>query len=138
MALSGRSKYVVIWPALRPVAPRATRSRSISSTLLGVSRRMKKAVATPAIPAPTTATSALVSASSGWGGPSSASCASHGDRVGWSTYALCAWICVMSAPGRSLGPGQPFTHRALDLSGDFGRLAHQRVERVAGQHDGLD
>ena len=39
------------------VAPRATRSRSMSITRCGVDRRVKKAVATPAMPAPTITTS---------------------------------------------------------------------------------
>jgi hypothetical protein len=49
-----------------------------------VDRSVKKAVATPAIPAPTIATSVVVSASSGRGGPSGAIWAIHGDRLGWS------------------------------------------------------
>ena len=50
-------------PALRPVAPRATRSRSTSSTRFRRSSGARKnAVATPAMPAPTTTTSARASA----------------------------------------------------------------------------
>jgi hypothetical protein len=45
---------------------------------------VKNAVETPAIPAPTMATSVDVSASSGRGGPSEAIWAIHGDRLGWS------------------------------------------------------
>jgi len=87
MAHSGRSKYVVSWPAFRPVAPRPTRSRSTSSTLWSVSRRVKNATARPAIPAPTITTPVRASPSSGLGGPSGSSWAIHGDLLGCSTYA---------------------------------------------------
>jgi hypothetical protein len=73
MSHSGRSKYVVSWPALRPVAPRPTRKRSTSRTRFAVSRNVKNAVATPAMPAPTITTSVRASAPSGRGGPSAAS-----------------------------------------------------------------
>ena len=52
-----------------------------------VSRKVKNAAATPAMPAPTITTSVRVSSASGLGGPSAASWAIHGDLLGWSSYA---------------------------------------------------
>src|SRR4051812_9801238 len=104
------------------------RSRSTRSTDRSVSRRVQKAVARPAIPAPTIATSAVVSASSGRAGPSGSSWAIHGDRLGRSGYVVApsaGGAAARASDGATLtgrsgsGGGHPVEDRALDtLEGD--------------------
>ena len=85
-------------------------------TRRSVRPRVKKAAATPAMPAPTIATSVLASASSGRGGPSGASWATQGDRLGRSWYVPPddAPTVTRPSPPRGLQPVEDEPRDALD------------------------
>ena len=72
-------------PGIAPGRARAPHGLARSAALGRLEERsVKKAVATPAIPAPTIAMSVVAFASRVRGGPSGAIWAIHGDRLGWS------------------------------------------------------